>query len=201
YSSTSAFPQESFIDEMAHAAGKDPLDFRLAMLQKEPRWVALLNKLAEVSDYRRQRAEGKAVGIAIANSFGSTAAFAITVSKKGNGVSIDRVVCAIDCGMIVNPDTIRAQTEGNVAMALSAAVKPGITFVDGEAQETNFHQYPLPTIREMPAVEVHIMENQEKPGGVGEPALPPFAPALFNAVFLATGKRIRTLPVDLDNLS
>lgn len=200
YSSTNAFPQESFMDEMAHAAGKDPLDFRLAMLQKEPRWVALLNKLAEVSDYRRQRAGGKAVGIAIAHSFGSTAAYAITVSKKGNGVSIDRVVCAIDCGMTVNPDTIRAQTEGNVAMALSAAVKPGITFVDGEAQETNYHQYPMPTIREMPAVEVHIMENQEKPGGVGEPGLPPFAPALFNAVFLATGKRIRRLPVDLENL-
>ncbi len=201
YSSTNAFAQESFIDEMAHAAGKDPLDFRLEMLQHSPRWVALLNKLAELSDYRRQRAAGKAVGIAIAHSFGSTAAFAVTVSKKGNGVGIDRVVCAIDCGMTVNPDNVRAQSEGNVAMALAAAVKPGITFVDGEAQETNYHQYPMPTIREMPDVEVHIMENQEKPGGVGEPALPPFAPALFNAVFLATGKRIRNLPVDLDNLT
>lgn len=200
YSSTNAFAQESFIDEMAHTAGKDPLDFRLAMLQKQPRWVALLNKLAELSDYRRQRAAGKAVGIAIAHSFGSTAAFAITVSPKGSGVSIDRVVCVIDCGMTVNPDTVRAQCEGNAAMALSAAVKPAITFVAGEAQESNFHQYPMPTIREMPDVEVHIMENQEKPGGVGEPALPPFAPALFNAVFLATGKRTRKLPVDLENL-
>ena len=200
YSSTNAFGQECFMDEMAHAAGKDPLDFRLEMLQKSPRWVALLNKLAEISDYRRQRAAGKAVGIAIAHSFGSTAAYAITVSKKGNGVSIDRVVCATDCGMTVNPDTVKAQTEGNVAMALSAAVKPGITFVDGEAQESNFHQYPLPTIREMPAVEVHIMESLEKPGGAGEPTLPPFTPALFNAVFLATGKRVRKLPVDLENL-
>jgi isoquinoline 1-oxidoreductase beta subunit len=85
-------------------------------------------------------------------------------------------------------------------MALSAAVKPGITFVDGEAQESNFHQYPLPTIREMPDVEVHIMESREKPGGAGEPTLPPFTPALFNAVFLATGKRVRRLPVDLENL-
>ncbi len=188
------------MDEMAHAAGKDPLDFRLDMLQKSPRWVALLNKLAEISDYRRQRAAGKAVGIAISHCFGSTAAYAITVSKKGNGVSIDRIVCATDCGMTVNPDTVRAQAEGNVAMALSAAVKPGITFVDGEAQESNFHQYPLPTIREMPDVEVHIMESQEKPGGAGEPTLPPFTPALFNAVFLATGKRVRRLPVDLENL-
>jgi isoquinoline 1-oxidoreductase beta subunit len=200
YSSTNAFGQECFMDEMAHAAGKDPLDFRLDMLQKSPRWVALLNKLAEISDYRRQRAAGKAVGIAISHCFGSTAAYAITVSKKGNGVSIDRIVCATDCGMTVNPDTVRAQAEGNVAMALSAAVKPGITFVDGEAQESNFHQYPLPTIREMPDVEVHIMESQEKPGGAGEPTLPPFTPALFNAVFLATGKRVRRLPVDLENL-
>ncbi len=200
YSSTNSFGQECFMDEMAHAAGKDPLDFRLVLLKDQPRWTALLETLAEKSDYRALRAAGKAIGIAIIHSFGSTAAWAVTVSKKGNGVAIDKAVCAIDCGMIVNPDTIRAQTEGNAIMALSAAVKPAITFVAGEAQEMNFHQYPLPTIRETPPIEVHIMENQEKPGGVGEPGLPPFAPALFNAVFLATGKRIRKLPVDLENL-
>ncbi|MBK8924115.1 MAG: xanthine dehydrogenase family protein molybdopterin-binding subunit [Saprospirales bacterium] len=200
YSSTNAFGQECFIDEMAHAAGKDPLDFRLELLQAEPRWTALLNRLAEKSGYRAIRAAGHAIGIAIAHSFGSTAAYAITVSPKGNGVAIDRVICVIDCGMTVNPDTVRAQTEGNAIMALSAAAFPAMTFAGGEAQESNYSQYRLPALRDIPPIEVYIMENGEDPGGVGEPGLPPFTPALFNAVFLATGKRIRRLPVDLENL-
>lgn len=200
YASTNVFGQECFMDEMAHAAGKDPLDFRLELLQHQPRWITLLDALAEKSGYRQERAAGKAVGIAVAHSFGSTCAYAVTVSPKGNGVSIDRVVGVLDCGMTVNPDTVRAQTEGNVVMALSAATKPAITFADGEAQESNYHQYSLPTIRDTPPIEIHILENGGKPGGVGEPGLPPFTPALFNAVFLASGKRIRKLPVDLENL-
>lgn len=200
YASTNSFGHESFVDELAHAAGRDPLDFRLDLLKNEPRWVALLQKLEEVSNYRKEKSAGKAVGVAVANSFGSTAAYAITVSKRGAGVKIEKVVCVIDCGMTVNPDTVRAQTEGNVVMALSAAIKPGITFAAGEAQESNFHQYPILTLRETPPIEVHIMPSTEKPGGVGEPGLPPFTPALFNAVFLATGKRVKRLPVDLENL-
>jgi isoquinoline 1-oxidoreductase beta subunit len=200
YSSTSLFGHECFMDEMAHAAGKDPLDFRMGMLKNEPRWLALLQFLETKSNYRAQKAAGKAVGIAIANSFGSFAAYAITVSKKGAGVKIDNVIGVVDCGLTVNPDTVRAQTEGNVVMALSTAIKPGITFVGGEAQESNFNNYPLLRISEMPPVEIHVMENREAPGGAGEPGLPPFTPALFNAVFLATGKRVVKLPVDLENL-
>ncbi|MEI6411693.1 MAG: molybdopterin cofactor-binding domain-containing protein [Bacteroidota bacterium] len=200
YSSTSLFGHECFMDEMAHAAGKDPLDFRISMLKNEPRWLALLQFLETKSNYRAQKAAGKAVGIAVANSFGSFAAYAITVSKKGAGVKIDNVIGVVDCGLTVNPDTVRAQTEGNVVMALSTAIKPGITFVGGEAQESNFNNYPLLRISEMPPVEIHVMENQEAPGGAGEPGLPPFTPALFNAVFLATGKRVVKLPVDLENL-
>lgn len=200
YCSTSLFGHECFIDEMAHAAGKDPLDFRMNLLKNEPRWMALLRFLETKSNYRAQKAAGKAVGVAIAFSFGSLAAYAITVRKKGAGIKIDNVVGVIDCGMTVNPDTVRAQTEGNVVMALSTAIKPGITFVGGEAQESNFNNYPLLKISEMPPVEIHIIENQEKPGGAGEPGLPPFTPALFNAVFLATGKRVLRLPVDLENL-
>jgi isoquinoline 1-oxidoreductase subunit beta len=200
YSSSNPFGQECFMDEMAQAAGKDPLDFRLALLKDQPRWTALLEKMAEKSNYRAERAKGKSVGIAIASSFESTVAYAITVSKKGAGVKIDKVVAVIDCGMYVNPDTVRAQTEGNAIMALSTAIKPGITYAEGQAQQRNYHQYPLLSLRETPPIEVHIMENREKPGGVGEPGLPPFTPALFNAVFLATGKRVRTLPVDLENL-
>ena len=200
YSSTNAFAQESFVDEMAHAAKKDPLDFRLELLKDHPRFIAVLQTLAEKSNYRALRKQKKAIGIAIAHSFGSTVAWAVVVSKKGAGIALEKAVGVIDCGMIINPDTVKAQMEGNVVMALSAAVKPAITFSNGEAQESNFHQYPLPTIREIPPIEVHIMANRENPGGAGEPGLPPFAPALFNAVFLATGKRVRTLPASLDNV-
>lgn len=200
YSSTNSFAQESFMDEMAHAAGKDPLDFRLEMLKNEPRWTTLLNLLAEKSDYRKQRAAGKAVGIGIAHSFGSTAAYAVTVSKKGAGVNIEKIVGVIDCGQYVNPDTVKAQTEGNVVMALSAALKPAITFVEGQAQESNFHQFSILRLNETPPIEIHIAENNEAPGGAGEPGFPPLAPALCNAIFLATGKRMRRLPFDLENL-
>lgn len=200
YSSTNAFAQESFVDEMAHAAKKDPLDFRLELLAAHPRYIAVLQMLAEKSNYRQLRKEKKAIGIAIAHSFGSTVAWAITVAKKGTGVAIEKAVGVIDCGMVVNPDTVKAQMEGNAVMALSAAVKPAITFAAGEAQETNFHQYPLPNIGEIPVIESYIMPSQENPGGAGEPGLPPFAPALFNAVFLATGKRVRSLPQGLENI-
>ncbi|MBK8653820.1 MAG: xanthine dehydrogenase family protein molybdopterin-binding subunit [Haliscomenobacter sp.] len=201
YASTNAFAQESFVDEMAHAAKKDPLDFRLELLKAQPRWINVLEILAEKTDYRRQRAAGKSIGIAIAHSFNTTAAWAVAVSKNaGGGVRIEKAVCVIDCGMVVNPDTVAAQTEGNAIMAMSAALKPGITFTAGEAQETNYHQYPLPSMGETPPIEVHIIPSQEAPGGIGEPGLPPFAPALFNAVFLATGKRVRTLPVDLGSV-
>jgi isoquinoline 1-oxidoreductase subunit beta len=200
YASTNSFGHESFMDEMALAAGKDELDFRIDMLKKSPRWVTLLQYLAEKSDYRREKAAGKSIGIAMANSFGSTAAYAVFVSKKGKGVSIDRVVCAMDCGMTVNPDTVKAQTEGNMIYALSAAIKPAITFANGEAQESNFHQYPMPRINEIPKMEVSIIENGQLPGGVGEPGLPPFTPALCNAIFRATGKRVRKLPFDIENI-
>ncbi len=200
YSSTNAFAQESFVDEMAHAVKKDPLDFRLELLREHPRYVAVLQMLAEKSNYRQLRKEKKAIGIAIAHSFGSTVAWAIIVAKKGAGVSIEKAIGIIDCGMIVNPDTVKAQMEGNAIMALSAAVKPAITFAAGEAQENNFHQYPLPNIGEIPVIEAYIVPSQENPGGAGEPGLPPFAPALFNAVFLATGKRVRSLPQGLENL-
>ena len=200
YSSTNSFAQESFVDEMAHAAGKDPLDFRLEMVKNEPRWTALLHLLAEKSDYRKQRKAGKSIGIGIAHSFGSTAAYAVTVSKKDAGVSIEKIVGVIDCGQYVNPDTVKAQTEGNVVMALSAALKPAITFAEGQAQESNFHQFSILRLNETPPMEIHLAENNEAPGGAGEPGLPPLAPALCNAIFLATGKRVRKLPFDLENL-
>ena len=140
------------------------------------------------------------MGIAIARSFSTIVAHAITVSKKGNGVKIEKVVSVIDCGMTVNPDNVKAQTEGNIVMGITAAIKNGITIVDGVTQQSNFHQYNVLRINEMPAIDIHIIESKELPGGVGEPGLPPIAPALCNAVFNLTGKRIRKLPFDLGNV-
>ena len=124
----------------------------------------------------------------------------VTVSKQGKGVKIEKVVSVIDCGMTVNPNNVIAQTEGNIVMGLTAAIKNGITFKDGKAEQTNFHQYNVMRINEMPKTEVHIIQNQEAPSGVGEPGLPPIAPALCNAIFNLTGKRVRTLPFEIDNI-
>ena len=201
YSSTTAFGHECFVDELAAAAGKDPMNFRLEMLKEAPRFVNVLKFLSEKASYRplnsKLHLENQAMGIAIARSFGSIAAYCITVSKSGNGVKIDKVVGVIDVGMTVNPDNVKAQTEGNVVMALTAALKPGITFKNGQSEQTNFHQYPVFRMNEVPPIEIHVMQSTEKPSGAGEPGLPPVAPALCNAVFYLTGKRIKKLPFDL----
>lgn len=200
YSSTTAFGHESFMDELAHAAKIDPLAFRLDMLADAPRFSRVLQTLAKKANYHQKLPEGQAIGIAIARSFGTIVAHAVTVSKSGKGVKIEKVVSVIDCGMTVNPDNIKAQTEGNIVMGLTAAIKNGITFKDGQAEQSNFHQYNVLRFSEMPKTEVHIVDNQELPGGVGEPGLPPFAPALCNAIYNLTGTRIRTLPFDIDNI-
>lgn len=200
YSSTTAFGQESFTDELAHAANADPLAFRLETLADAPRFTKVLQTLAKKSNYHQKLPENQAIGIAIARSFSTIVAHAVTVSKKGKGVKIEKVVSVIDCGMTVNPDNIKAQTEGNIAMGITAAIKNGITLKAGVAEQSNFHQYNIMRIDEIPKIEVHIMDNQEAPGGVGEPGLPPIAPALCNAIFNLTGKRIRTLPFELDNI-
>lgn len=200
YSSTTAFGQESFMDELAHASKTDPLAFRLDMLADSPRFSRVLQTLAKKANYHHKLPENQAIGIAVARSFGSIVAHAVTVSKQGKGVKIEKVVSVIDCGMTVNPNNVIAQTEGNIVMGLTAAIKNGITFKDGMAEQTNFHQYNILRINEMPKTEVHIIQNQEAPSGVGEPGLPPIAPALCNAIFNLTGKRVRTLPFEMDNI-
>ena len=200
YTSTNSFAHECFMDEMAHAAGKDPLQFRLEMLEKEPRFANVLKYVAQKAGYGKPLPTGHAQGIAIAHSFGSTAAYVITVSKQGKGVKIEKVVGAIDCGIAVNPDNVKAQTEGNVVMGLSAALKPAITVVNGVIQETNFHQFNPLRIHETPKMELYVIPSIEVPGGAGEPGLPPVAPALCNAIFNLTGKRIRKLPFDLADI-
>ena len=194
-----AFAGESFIDELAHLALQDPLEFRKAHLISN-RYQVLVNKLAEISNWKSRR-KNDGWGVAITECFGSIVGQVVKVSRqRDKKIKIDKVFALMDCGWYVNPDIIRAQVEGSIVMALGAAVKHSTHFKEGKAVEKNFNSYLMPRINEIPEIEVHIMENDEKPGGVGEPALPPFAPALCNAIFDLTGKRIRKLPFKLEEV-
>jgi len=199
YSSTNGFAYESFIDELAHQAGKDPLDFRRSHLYND-RYQTLIDKLEEITKWK-SRGKNQGWGVAITECFGSPVGEVVKVSKDANGkVKIDKVWALIDCGWYVNPEIIHQQVEGAITMALGAATIHETHFEDGMAVEKNFDKYKMPRINNIPEIEVHIMENTERPGGVGEPALPPFAPALCNAIFDLTGKRIRKLPFNLDEV-
>jgi isoquinoline 1-oxidoreductase beta subunit len=194
-----SFACESFIDELAHAVSKDPLDFRKSHLISQ-RYQALVDKLAVVSNWK-SRHKNEGWGVAITDSFGGIVGHVVKVSQQADKkIKIEKVFAVIDCGWYVNPDIIRAQLEGSIIMALGAAVDHATHFKEGKAVEKNFNTYSMPRINEIPAIEVHIMENDEKPGGVGEPGLPAFAPALCNAIFDLTGKRIRKLPFRLDEV-
>jgi len=192
--------QECFIDELAHLAGKDPLQARLDIIEDD-RFIKVLKTLAEKTNYDQKLPEGTGRGIGIIRAFGTIVACCITVTKAGNGVKLDSVVSVVDCGMYVNADTVKAQTEGNIIMGITAAIKPGIVFKNGVCEQNNFNNYPILRMNETPAIRVFIMENSELPGGVGEAGLPPVAPALGNAIFAATGVRKRNLPIDITNLT
>lgn len=199
YSSTNAFAFESFLDEMASAAEKDPLDFRRQHLNN-PRYQELITKLEEVSGWK-SRKKNEGYGVAITECFASIVGEVVKVSKNAEGkVKLDKVWAVMDCGWYVNPDIIRAQVEGSIVMALGAATKHATHFANGMAVEKNFDTYKMPRISDIPEIEVHVMDNEEKAGGVGEPGLPPFTPALTNAIFDLTGKRIRVLPFNLEEV-
>lgn len=197
YASNFGWGQECFIDEMAHEAKKDPLEFRLGLLKAAPRFTKVLNLLAEKADYKTPLPAGKARGIAVFRSFDSISAACVFVSKSAEGIKIDKVISVIDCGMFVNPDNVKAQTEGNIVMGIQAATKGAITFENHQCVQSNYHDYTILRNSEIPKMEIHIVENYEAPGGVGEPGLPPIAPALGNAIFNLTGKRERKLPLNL----
>lgn len=200
-STTLAFAHECFIDEMAVKAKKDPLAFRLDMLTKESDTKNVLQKLKEVSRWDKPLPAGWGRGVAQYEFFAGLGGYVIEVSKKGTGIKIEKVFAVIDLGTVVNPDTVEAQVQGAAVMALTAATKNGITFENGQTVQSNFHNNPLIRINEMPKVEVHILANGgPRIKGVGEPGLPPFAPALCNAIYAATGKRIRRLPFDINKI-
>jgi isoquinoline 1-oxidoreductase beta subunit len=194
--SHTAFVVESFMDELAHDAKKDPLEFRRAHLSKHPRVLKVLETAAEKAGWGKPLAKGRGRGLAVHESFGSIIAHVMEVSVSEHGrVRVHRVTCAVDCGPVVNPDSVKAQMEGGVVFGLTAALFGEITFEKGRVQQSNFHDYPMLRMHEMPEVDVHIVPSTEKMGGVGEPGVPPVAPALANAIFASTGKRIRRLPI------
>jgi len=195
--SHNVFVVESFMDELAATAKKDPVDYRRALLEKAPRAKAVLELAAEKAGWSLPLPQGSGRGVSIQFVFGTYMAQVaeVEVSKDG-GVRVRRVVCALDCGSVVNPDTVRAQVQGAVIFGISAALYGEITLKNGRVEQTNFNTYQVLRMSEAPAIEVYLIENTESPGGMGEPGTSAVVPAVTNAIFAATGKRLRKLPVD-----
>jgi isoquinoline 1-oxidoreductase beta subunit len=200
--SHTAFVMESVIDELAHKTGRDPYQYRRMLLAKHPRILKVLETAARKAGWGTPLPRGHGRGIAVHESFGSIVAQVAEVSIDSLGImKVHRVVCAVDCGRIVNPDTIKAQMESGITFGLSAALHGAITLKDGRVQQGNFNDYMIVRMMFMPKVEVHIIDSNEPPGGVGEPGVPPIAPAVANALYAACGARVRSLPLSLDKIT
>jgi len=193
--SHTAFAVECFVDELAAVAQKDPYQFRRALLQKQPRHLGVLDLAAQKAGWDKPLPKGMGRGIAVHFAFGSYSAHVVEVSVSDGVVRVHKMVCAIDCGQYVNPGIIAAQTESGAIFGASAALMQELTFANGRLQQTNFNTFPVLRMNECPVIETHIVESQEKSGGIGEPGVPCAAPAIANAIFAATGKRIRRLPI------
>jgi isoquinoline 1-oxidoreductase beta subunit len=192
--SQNTFFAECFLDELAAAGGKDPVEVRRRLLAHSPRMLAVLNLVAEKANWGKP-APGRYQGVALVNNLGSFTAEVAEVSLEGSKVKVHRVVCAIDCGQVVNPAILNQQVEGGIAYGLTAALKGAITIDRGRAQQGNFNTYDMLRIGEMPKIDVHIVRSSEAPGGVGEASVPPIAPAIANAIFAATQSPVRKLPI------
>ena len=201
YNSQNAFANEVFIDELAHRADTDALEFRMNMLHDSPRHKEALRLAAEKAGWGKSLPKGQGMGLAVHESFGSWSAQVaqVTVSKN-HEISIDKIVASVDCGTVINPDGVKAQMEGSIVYGLTSTLKGEITIEKGAVAQSNFHEFELLQMHEMPKVEIYIVPSLEPPGGAGEPGLPPVAPAVANAIFNATGKRIRKLPIKSKDL-
>jgi isoquinoline 1-oxidoreductase beta subunit len=194
-STHTAFAVETFLDELAEAAGADPLEYRLALLDHAPRHAGVLRLAAEKAGWGTPPPDGRVRGIAFAESFGTFVAQVVEASIGGDGVEVHKVVCAVDCGVPITPDTIRAQVEGGIGFGLGAILAEELTLTAGEVDQSNYDTYTPLRIDAMPQVEVHIVPSSERPSGIGEPGVPPIGPAVANAIHAATGKRVRNLPI------
>jgi len=195
--SQNGFVVESFVDELAHAAGQDPYEYRRALLTDHPRHRAVLDAVAEASGWSSALPEGRARGIAVVESFGSFVAEVAEVSVNDGRLRVHKVWCAIDCGVVVNPAIVRAQMESGIMYGLTAALYGRVSIEGGRVAESNFHDYQMLRMNEAPEVEVVLAPSGDAPGGVGEPGLPPLAPAVTNALYALTGQRVRELPIKL----
>jgi isoquinoline 1-oxidoreductase beta subunit len=195
--SHNAFFSESFIDELAHETKQDPLAFRRALLKDAPRYLAVLNLAADKAGWGKPLPAGHAHGIALHESFNSIVAQVAEVSLQDGKPRVHRVVCAVDCGTVVNPASVKQQMESAIVFGLTAALYSRIDIKDGVVQQTSFPNYPMVTLAQAPVVETHLVDSTRVPGGVGEPGVPPLAPALSNALFVLSGKRYRSLPLGI----
>jgi isoquinoline 1-oxidoreductase beta subunit len=193
--SITSFYVEGFIDELAHAAGQDPYAFRLNQLAEKPRHRTVLEKAATMANWNQPPPSGHFRGIAMHQSFGSIVAEVAEISIETDGLRVHRVDCAVDCGLAINPDTIVAQMESGIVYGLTGALYGEITLKQGRVEQANFDTYPMLHVAQMPKISLSIIQGAEEPGGIGEPGTPPIAPAVANAVFAATGKRLRSLPI------
>ena len=189
------FFTESFIDELAVEAGEDPLAYRLKLLAGHPRHRAVLELAAEKGGYDKPLGKNKGRGVALQESFGTLVAEVVEVTVEGGDVRVDRVTIATDPGFAVTPDGLKAQMESGVIYALTAALYGEVTIKDGRVEQTNFHDYPMIRMNDAPVIETHIINSHESWGGAGEPGVPGTAPALANAIYSATGTRVRELPI------
>jgi isoquinoline 1-oxidoreductase beta subunit len=195
-----AFVMESLIDELAAATSKDPVEYRRTLLKTHPRHLGVLNLAVEKANWKAPLPDGHALGVAVHESFGSYVAQVAEVSQDNLAIRVHRVVCAVDCGIAVNPQSIAAQMESCIAFGLGFTLHSKLTIKDGRVVQSNYHDYQVLRLNEMPVVEVHILPSTEKPGGIGEAGVPPTAPAVANAVYALTGQRLRELPLQLSGV-
>jgi isoquinoline 1-oxidoreductase beta subunit len=189
---------ESFVDELAHAAGRDPFEYRRDLLRAAPRQRAVLERAARMAGWGPALPSGRGRGIAVVESYGSAVAVVVEVEQQPDmSIRVTHAWAAVDCGAVINPEAAHAQVEGGVLFGLSAALGEGLTIAQGRVVQSNYHDYPLLRLRDAPPVTVEFVDSDAAPGGLGEPGLPPVAPALANAVYVATGRRVRELPLSV----